>query len=396
MKNCTKKLVSLVLVAAMSLAISVSGFAEKNTNVLKDSGVKDSSAISYISESDAILLADQLIKEEVETADHCCWTKSTKISETVDLFDLEGNVNAYLFRLTTNGKRTGYVFVNAYAKAPSVDAFGYNGDFILDSWQEANGKNRASTSNHIIFAGGLSFLNQGKTSEKYFVIGDVYNKINANKSDLINNYKNNLLSKVNMDAQNNLKSLKTNRSNGFARASGSTHHDLPGIFSSGYQIYITSDFHTFNNCTPTAATNLVYYWSHYGNPKQPQLWKGRVHDDLATYMNFETDRGVFQYDILPGIEKFAISRNDPISQSSEEGNHWNSIINDLDEDYPVMVTIAGDPNYGGKDYGHTMLAVGYRENPKNQYIRVADGWKRTFDNFYKFSDYITNGFVVSW
>lgn len=118
-----KKFVSLILVLALSLVVSLPAFADSNTKDVKDSGIKDF-AITYIPEADAVFLANQCIKEQI--GNDCPWTKSTKISETADLFDFEGNVNAYLFRLTTGGKRSGYVFVNASAKAPSVEAFGYD------------------------------------------------------------------------------------------------------------------------------------------------------------------------------------------------------------------------------------------------------------------------------
>lgn len=202
-------------------------------------------------------------------------------------------------------------------------------------------------------------------------------------------------SKVNTNAQTNLASLKANLINSLVRTSNTSAHDLLGINSSGYQIYISSDFHTVNNCAPTAATNLVYYWSHYGNPKQPKLWKGRVHDDLADYMHYTTEDGTNDSDILPGIEQFASSRNAPVSQTYDDGNDWFTLTNRLDSNYPVIVGIANDPKYHSK--GHSMLAVGYKENSHgDQSIRVADGQKRTFNNFYTYSDYIKNEFSVSW
>lgn len=217
-----KKLISFVLVLALSVVISLPAFADVNHNSVKDSGVKDS-AIAYISEADAALLANQCVKEQVEIGNHCCWTKSTKISETADLFDFEGNVNAYLFRLTTNGKRTGYVFVNAYAKAPSVEAFGYDCDSMLDAMQKSDGKGLASTGNRIIFGGGMAFLTQDKTTGKYSVIGNKSEKIDGEKSDLIEYYKNRIQKTTDINSQSNLMRLQTNAIRSLGRTIYSKH-----------------------------------------------------------------------------------------------------------------------------------------------------------------------------
>ena len=207
-------------------------------------------------------------------------------------------------------------------------------------------------------------------------------KIDADQSDLIKNYKSKLQSKIDANEQTNLASIKAGLFN------------LPGI--SEYKPYTTNYFGQFNNCAPTAATNLIYYWSHYGKPKQPKLWKGRVYDDLANYMHYDTRDGTPSDDILPGIQDFASSRDDPVDQVYDDGYDCSTLEDRINCDYPVIVTIENDPNYGGDGVGHSMLAVGYMETKRNCYIRVADGKQASFNNFYKFSDYIDGEYSVSW
>lgn len=377
----------------MTLLFSFSAFADSKTPLsAKDSDIKDST-ISYISKNDAILLANQRIKGEIEAGDNCPWNQSTKISGIVDLFDFEGNVNAYLFRLATNGKSSGYEFINAYVKTPSVEAFGYDCDFMLDDFLLENHKPKATTNDHIIYAEGLTFLTQNQLGN-YFLIGNKSEKLDANKSDLAKNYKKELQSRNNTKARTNLIALKTN-SIEFPQTTLRP-HDLPGIMSPGYIVYTSAYFHDVNNCAPTAATNLVYYWSHQGSPRETNLWTGRVYEDLEHDMHYDY-RGTLNYNILPGIEQFADSRNAPVNETYDDGNGWDMLTYRLDCNYPVIVTIENDPKYGGTNKGHAMLAIGYKRTYDDSYIRVEDGMKATVNNFYEYADYYINGeYSVSW
>ena len=71
MKHNIKKLVSLILVLALSLAISVPAFADDSLNsdkmLVKDSSVSGyQSLLSYISQDDAITLANQCITNQID------------------------------------------------------------------------------------------------------------------------------------------------------------------------------------------------------------------------------------------------------------------------------------------------------------------------------------------
>ena len=386
-----KKLISLVLVLALSAVISLPAFADVDHNSVKDSGVKDS-AITYISQADAELLANQCIKEQVVIGNHCCWTTSTKIAETAGLFDFEDHTNAYLFRLTTNGKRTGYVFVNAYAKAPCVEAFGYDCNSMLDSMLSENHKSKVTTSDHIIYAHGLVFLTKDKGGN-YFVIDDKTKKLDESKSDLIAEYKNTMQETADVDSQTNLKGLKVNTVK--LTQTIYSQYDVSGIWSSGYQIFLTSDFPGYtNHCAPTAGTNLIYYWSHYGTPTHSELWQGSVFKDLYKYMNTNVGGVVGTYPdyITDGLCTYAISRNAPIVDSNSSSGDWDFFVDYLNSDRPIIFCVFNDTHYTN----HAMLAVGYQDTSTGKYIRVADGGARTFSNFYKYPGKVGDARYVSW
>ena len=126
-------LFSLFLTAAMilSLLLPISAEGEK-----AESGNTAAAALSYIPEADAVLIAENIVQNRIGR-DDCPWTEETGIEETVRLFDFDGAVSGYLFRLATAGEAAGYVQVDAYAEAPQAVAFGYDCEATLDSMLKA-------------------------------------------------------------------------------------------------------------------------------------------------------------------------------------------------------------------------------------------------------------------
>ena len=395
MTRTLKKAISLVLVMTLACLLSIPAFADNSrpNSEIGSSGMKNpqiNSTISYISEEDAALLANQCIRNQISIGDHCPWSQTTKIFETVALFDFEDNINAYLFRLAANGKRDGYVFINASLEAPCVEAFGYDCDFMLDAMLLKNHKPKAATKDHIIYAHGLTFLSQDKDGN-YFYIEDKTNKLNENKQELVKIYENDRQKEIDADSQSNLAELKSKSIKPLNQIIYHQ-HDANGIWSSGYTIYTTDDFSSPDNCAPTAGTNLVYYWSHKGSPRESNLWTGRVFVDLYRDMTTCAGTGTSSADVIPGLEEFARSRNVSTPISDYEGADWNSITDYLYHDRPIIIFVYKDRKYKN----HAILGVGFQDTSNGYYIRVADGWTRTFSNFYKFPSYISFQITVWW
>lgn len=160
-----KRIFYSVLALLLSIQlICVSASATSNSDAL-DSGIVNSisdtvdsgkSAVSYIPLRDALSLAELCIKQQINFGGHCSWNGTTKVKDVVNFYDFDGLVNAYLFRLMTDSKEQGYIFVNAYSENPEVLAFGYDCNFIPDEANIYYSKKHISSGNHIIYNGGLT------------------------------------------------------------------------------------------------------------------------------------------------------------------------------------------------------------------------------------------------
>ncbi len=411
MEKNLRKIISLILVLAMSFAISVPAFAEQKTNV-KDSNVSGSN-ISYISESDALLLAEQCIAQQIVADNHCLWNSSTKVNEIVKLYDFEDNVNSYLFRLMTNNKKQGYVFVNATCESPSVQAFGYDCNFMLDVINIKNIKRIVNKNDHIIYAGSLTFLQKvnnyqvRELSTNTIVVDDIEN--------LNNSYKQSTLQIKDNEAKLNLIEIKDNIMQDTTATSKSKIYvknqviydkaDLANIWNNtSANIFVTNNFSQDNNCAPTSGTNFVYYWSHLSPNKIPNLWSSAKEVENRLYSFFATNNpipGSMPWNLVPGLNDYAIECGYPIAGSdyvSDVVNHWSWYTANIKHNLPILFTVALDPKYGQ----HVMLIVGYQNTDTGRYFRVADGWSSTYSNFYKTGtgasdpDRVINACYVRW
>ncbi len=85
--------------------------------------------LSYISEGDAMELADQCIAKQLDLGE-TSWDTSTHIYETVRFYDPLGAVNAYLFRVKTEQAKDGYRF-SFGASSPSQKLYFARQSIIL-------------------------------------------------------------------------------------------------------------------------------------------------------------------------------------------------------------------------------------------------------------------------
>jgi hypothetical protein len=382
--------------------MAVPAFAQGNTNNVKDSGVKDS-GFSYISQNDALLLAKQCIVQQTKSGNHCIWNSSTKVSETVKTYDFDNNVNSYLFRLMTNNKKEGYIFVDASYESPCVQAFGYDCNFILDSINMKNHKRLVNKNDNIIYAGGLTFLQKvnnyqvKELSTNKIVKEDIKNLRDSYKQLVLQT--NDSESKANF---NQLKNIVTQNnimvSESILKTSQTIYdkHDLPNIWKNpSSNTYITSDFHQDNCCAPTAGTNFIYYWSHLSPNKHPELWLGTKEVEKRLYDYFYTNittPGTMPYNIVPGLSNYGGLIGSVVAGSDyvNDGTNWEWYTANIKHNLPIIFTVADDPKY----QQHVMLIVGYQLTSAGKYFRVANGWDRTYSNFYKQAPYIINACYV--
>lgn len=361
-----KKLVSLVLVFVLSVVVSSPAFAEETNTDYKDSGTE------FITEQEAKNYAIDLIKNGgvKDLIEDWNWNDSTQIDDEVPLFDYDGNINSYLFRLKTNGISQGYIFVNAIKSVAGVESFSDVGEHPVDIMAKKQLGHTIKKTDNIINAG---LLNYAVEKESKYIRLDTGDQLDSDYNDLENSYENMLSTTI-----NGRKSSDQFRID----ATIPTADSLDNI-SAWTSPYIMTDFGDDNNCTPTALTNFVYYWGNLHPNKKPGLWTGSVYQDLKNYV-FWTPFGTPNFMIIPALTNFGESRNIPIvnSDSRSSGSiDWNFISSAIYSNIPVVLNTHADPHYGN----HSILAIGFNHSSQ-PYLQVIDGWERTIHTVYTYNN----------
>lgn len=354
-----KKLVSLVLVLALSLTVSLPAFAEKSNTDYKDSGAKDSGILANkIQQAESC--AKTLIKEmegKSET-NSTQWNNSTSIDETVPLYDFNGNVNSYLFRLKTDGLQQGFILVDLTEKSPYAEAYCSTGKHPVDYMMLKHFNHEITAENKIVHAGMFKYAFE---KDNTFYDLESNNPLNATKNDLQTSYK----KSSQLACSKSSISLKS-------YANYPISHTLPID-----TLNTTSDFNDDNNCGPTACTNFVYYWKDYS----PNLWTGAVYQDLKRYLNWDSSSGVQRNAYIPGLRAYGNSRNAPI-KGSDDRTHasidWNFIATNIYNGIPLILSLDLYQDVSG---GHAVVCFGYSKSTSVPTLVLADGWNNSLVSY---------------
>lgn len=99
----------------LSLAVMVSTLTVAVGAV---SPASEASQDGLIPENVAYIMATYFVRD-AQTMEDSKWNDDTEISDTVTMYDVDGQVSAYSFELETNGKDAGYIVVSAYRDVES-------------------------------------------------------------------------------------------------------------------------------------------------------------------------------------------------------------------------------------------------------------------------------------
>ncbi len=415
-------LFSLFLTAAMilSLLLPISAEGEK-----AESGNTAAAALSYIPEADAVLIAENIVQNRIGR-DDCPWTEETGIDETVQLFDFDGAVSGYLFRLATAGETAGYMQVDAYAEAPQAVAFGYDCEAALDSMRKAQGKPEAASEDRIIALGVYDFMETDETGYTDMATGS---KIDAPAAaELSAAYKAHKAEQKDETQKARLITLKAQNSlyatSGMVQPQAQIvyeHVNVPNLWGStaatNFKPYTTGDFIPYGyakHCAPTAGITLLRYWTErrgvsnlYSKSTKQDIFK-----DLGKEMNYVnstgSDGGTEDWDAYIGmlsyLQKYNLNRQDACSYQDKTGKtpgfDWAWIKTQIKNGTPLYIGTAG---YVKSDYhiyigtSHAVVGLGYQECSDGCYIRIADGCDRSLSNFLAYTwDRESSMWYVRW
>ena len=170
-----------------------------------------------------------------------------------------------------------------------------------------------------------------------------------------------------------------------------TEHHLPGVLNYGYPIYTTSDFPGYSNhCTPTAAVNVIWYWSHWGPVKRISLWTNDtdVFNKMRTYMGHTNTWGTPIGSISNGVKELAKNRGVKTPAVSQVGISqgveplWNHYVSYINLDCIFEIGIYDPGGYGE----HSIVGIGYTNySGQNRFYRVFNGWDKSASIMYNFT-----------
>lgn len=154
-----KFLVLLMASLFVSIGFTMPASAAGSTN--------GDSMSEFITEQEAKNYANDLIKDggAKDFIEDWNWNDSTQIDDEVPLFDYDGNINSYLFRLKTNGISQGYIFVNTISAEAGVESFSDVGEHPVDTMAKKQLGHSTKKTDNIINAGILNYAVEKK--DKY-------------------------------------------------------------------------------------------------------------------------------------------------------------------------------------------------------------------------------------
>lgn len=365
-----KRLLSVLLAVCILCGFSSGAFAtNEEVNVSSTQQTAEAAAMDLIS--------DTIDFDETTT-----WTVDTQISEVIPTYDTSGNVNAYIFNLTTNGSETGYVLVEMFTAQPNIKEFGYDGKYYMCN----------ITSEPLVYAGERNFYLEDDNGGYLEAVSG--SELNITKAE------------INSDAQavkaitdsENLSRKMMRREIIYSK------NNVPGLWEgSQWQPYTISYFGSTSNnlCGPTCVINMFDYWSER-RAAGTLLYGGvtNTFNIIKTNSNWTASNGVTSPNIYSGVRNYFDRYRSSLSYpAGSDHSVWSA--------YPTFSSMCTQINnrnalyvcayVSSGNYWHAYLAVGYQDTDHGQYLRVADGFSSSISNFYKVtSQSVDSYFYYRW
>lgn len=335
-----KKILSLILVLAMTFSLSTTALAADSTT-------------SSISENEAVELARWFIANDIYENGNNGWSESTVIDSVTTDSGFYGS--SYIVNLSANGKNNGYIVLGTTVADVLIKEFSYSGKPLFVDLQPINGGTAAYHSDNSVFSvdntnENMPFLEKIRNTPSLFTSDNNYGQITNPYQHVNDNYGTGW-------------SLKTSKS------------------ISGFKLLDMANFEAENHCSLTTLTAIFNYHRSQGYSKIPSDLNtlfGRI-KTIATDNGYYTPSGTnpTQIDNLAkDIWKYygysGTANNDFFFNGVESIN--NTLKGEVDGNRPGAISFTSG-SYGN----HTVTYYGYNIYKKSGssdklYLRVNDNW----------------------
>lgn len=344
-----KKLLSLVLCLAIVLSV----------------GCVDAIAVQVNEVQDAQTVAENEILKFVFSGDPIVtWNETTEVSSYIELHDFDENINGYIFHVVTDGEASGFIQVGKFNGVYTVMNLGFEGDDYLTNMLHSNGIDESiledetayflGNMNYYIYQDGdLVDLSEEKVCET-----DVENLMS-----IYNNEYSSQVSRAVAEQAQSVSAYATSQTITVGNVASSQLRSMN--FYSGYQ----------NHCAPTAATNLVLYWSVYKGKTALGTNANSIFSTFYSNMG-TTSNGTLTTNVYGPIESYFTSKLSTNLtcgsynwSSSSSSVHYATITSLIDNGIPMLLGITNWSS--GSIYGHAVNIWGYNSGT-TKYLYITD------------------------
>lgn len=208
--------------------------------------------------TDALQKANSLKQIIISDVPECTWTENTVCANTFPLYDIDLNVNGYVFEFETNGSPSGFIQIDLSTGEARLDSYCFSGVHTSNIMKQ--GKKNLSSNAKTIYLGGYSYLTEQPSApfsltKSYMDLytGETLSLDTQIKAEIRESYNQYVANKV-----------STNRASAPIQPLGT---NTVTKFVSGYTTAIAFETYTSvgdtvnkNTCAPIAVTNICKYW----------------------------------------------------------------------------------------------------------------------------------------
>lgn len=328
-------------------------------------------------------IAKNKIKQISIDIEECPWNENSVIKNKIPLYDLNGNVNSYIYEIATNEIGQGFIQVDLLTTPYVVSRFSFSGEHILNSmikeFETSNTNIESYKLDKVIYLGGYTYLvKDDKIS--YYDLNSI-TKLTQTKNEL------ELMYDIYISQLKNIQSQEEQTIQPLAYpvtkyVTGADWKFLVEMddFKDKYINGVKVD----NHCSATAATNIVKYWAQKRN--QPKLYNESdwwVFSSL--YVNMKTNEniwneGTWLRQAYDGLIKYSENTRGVATSGGQYilAATWAKAHQLINSDVPFVL---GTKNYNGLEGFHSVAVFGYYYTgpyTSNNYLIINNGHNKTW------------------
>lgn len=343
-------------------------------------------------------IAEYQVEETIENGG-TDWDPGIQVRKVYNLYDEQKELCAYAVELKQGSKDAGYVIVGADEEHPPIIEFRTSGRFLDEKLQSEE---------YLLYDGNINYYKVNENTSQATNIGNEKEKLFVDELDCEGNKTNEAAEEI----SNEWAAIKeqTGVGSSVPPTSGGVNTN-PGAYESGYTsinhatapdstlyTYFTmSQFGPGGICVPTAACNLLKYYTDRKRLKSSLLLNNDWNQTFArlkSYFNTSDETGTDMENVKPGLDRYFQDINVQDAITHYYGYGWESDLAEWAEmkrriDFGEPFIYATSDHYVYEE--HAVLAIGYLQYNYGQtqttglktsnYLQVADGWTNLADRY---------------